>query len=295
MEAAVKKESSKKRRKLIPYLFILPFMILYIIFFLYPSIYSFSLSFFSYKGYGNAKFIGINNYKNLLTYKTMWQSLRNTMFYFICSFIPTMIASFLLALAVRGKKTRRFQNVYKPLIFMPQIISIVAASLCFKIIFGERVGVINQVLGTSIPFLADLKIMKWPVVLLITWRSIGWYFIIYLSGLTTIGEDITEAATIDGANGFQRVSKVILPLMRPTILLAFITCAIGGLKLYTEPNLLLAQNYDPPMQVAPYMNLIVTNMQGGNFGMACASGWLLVLIILILTLIQLRFLGGDNT
>lgn len=291
----MKNKNSKKKRKYIPYLFILPFMILYIVFFLYPSIYSFRLSFFNYKGYGDARFIGINNYKNLLTYKTMWQSLRNTMFYFICSFIPTMIVSFLLALAVRGKSVRRFQNIYKPLIFMPQIISIVAASLCFKIIFGERVGVINQVLGTSIPFLADLELMKWPVVLLITWRSVGWYFIIYLSGLTTIGEDITEAATIDGANAFQRVTKVILPLMRPTILLAFITCAIGGLKLYTEPNLLLAQNYDPPAQVAPYMNLIVNNMQGGNFGMACASGWFLVLIILILTLIQLRFLGGDNT
>lgn len=291
----MKKEIRKKKRKLTPYLFILPFMILYIAFFLYPAIYSFILSFFSYKGYGNARFTGISNYKNLLTYKTMWQSLGNTMFYFISSFIPTMIVSFLLALAVRGKGVRRFQNIYKPLIFMPQIVSIVATALCFKIIFGERVGVINQIFGTSIPFLADLELMKWPVVLLITWRSVGWYFIIYLSGLTTIGEDITEAATIDGANAFQRVTRVILPLMRPTILLAFITCAIGGLKLYTEPNLLLAQNYDPPAQVAPYMNLIVNNMQGGNFGMACASGWLLVFIILFLTLIQLRFLGGDNT
>lgn len=291
----MKKEASKKKRKFIPYLFIFPFMILYFVFFFYPAIYSFTLSFFSFKGYGSARFIGFNNYKNLLTYKTMWLSLRNTMFYFLCSFVPTMIISFLLALAVRGKRVRRLQNIYKPLIFMPQIVSIVATSLCFKIIFGERVGVINQVLGTSIPFLADLKLMKWPVVVLITWRSIGWYFIIYLSGLTTIGEDVVEAATIDGANSFQRVTKVILPLMRPTVMLAFITCAIGGLKLYTEPNLLLAQNYDPPAQVAPYMNLIVNNMQGGNFGMACASGWLLVFIILILTLIQLRFLGGDNT
>ena len=291
----MKQKSGKKRRKYIPYLFITPFIVLYIVFFLYPAVYSFVLSFFSYKGYGNARFIGMNNYKNLLTYRTMWQSLKNTMFYFICSFIPTMIVSFLLAVIVRSKKVKRFQNIYKPFIFMPQIVSIVATSLCFKIIFGERVGVINQVLGTSIPFLADLKLMKWPVVLLITWRSIGWYFIIYLSGLTTIGEDVIEAATIDGVSPVQSVCRVILPLMRPTIMLAFITSAIGGLKLYTEPNLLLAQNYDPPAPVAPYMNLIVTNMQGGNFGMACAAGWLLVLIILILTLIQLRFFGGDNT
>lgn len=287
----------RKRRvsKWTPYLFILPFMVLYVIFFLYPALYSLALSFFSYKGYGNARFIGLQNFINLFTYGTMWQSLANTLFYFLFSFIPVMVISFLLALAVRSKFVSRFQKFYKPLLFLPQICAVVATSLSFKIIFGERVGVINQVLGTSIPFLSDLSLMKWPVVLLITWRAIGWYFIIYLSGLTTIGEEVLEAATIDGASAWQSVTRITIPLMKPTFMLAFITNAIGSLKLYTEPNLLLAQNYDPPAQVAPYVNLIVNNMQGGNFGMACAAGWFLVAVILILTLVQLRFFGGDDT
>ena len=82
--------------------------------------------------------------------------------------------------------------------------------------------------------------------------------------------------------------------MRPTFMVAFITNAIGSFKIYTEPNLLLAQNYDPPMKVAPYINLIINSMSGGQFGMAAAAGWSLVLIILLLTLLQLKFLGGGN-
>ncbi len=284
----------KFKRAAVPYLFLLPFLILYLLFFLWPAVYSFILSLLKYSGYGSAKWVGLQNYINLFQYDTMWKCLGNTVFYFIFSFIPTMFFSFLLALAVRSRRATRLRSVYKPLIFLPQICAVVASSLCFKIIFGERVGVINQFLGTSIPFLTDPSWMRWTVVILLSWRGIGWYFIIYLSGLTTIGDDITEAAEIDGANGLQNLWHIILPMMRPTFMVAFITNAIGSFKIYTEPNLLLAQNYDPPMKVAPYINLIINSMSGGQFGMAAAAGWILVLIILLLTLLQLKFLGGGN-
>lgn len=291
----LKQSTYKLKGKMVPYLFILPFLISYVLFFLYPASYSFVLSFFSYKGYGKARFAGLNNYINLFTYNTMWQSLYNTFVYFILSFIPIMILAFALALMVRSHSVRRFQGFYKATLFLPQVCAVVATSLSFKIIFGERVGVINQILGTKIAFLADLSLMKWTVIILIIWRAIGWYFIIYLSGLTTIGEDIIEAATIDGANTLQSILHITIPLMKPIFMLAFITNAIGSLKLYTEPNLLLSGNYDPPMQVAPYINLIINNIQGGNFGMASAAGWFLVIVILILTLVQYKFLGGDET
>lgn len=284
----------KGQKPFIPYLFILPFLAFYILFFIYPAIYSLILSFFRYKGYGNAQFIGFGNYKNLLTYKTMWDCLGNTFYYFIFSFIPTMVISFLLALLVRSRSVRGMQSVYKPLIFLPQVCAVVACSLCFKIIFGERVGVFSQLLGRPIPFLSDTSLMKMVVVILLTWRGIGWYFIIFLSGLTTIGDDILEAATIDGASAVSSVFRITIPMMKPTFMLAFITNAIGSLKIYTEPNLVLAQNYDPPMQAAPYINLIVNSMGGGQFGMACAAGWLLVVVILILTVLQMKFFNNGE-
>ncbi|GHV64229.1 lactose ABC transporter permease [Spirochaetia bacterium] len=286
--------SEHLKRTIIPYIFILPFLSSYILFFIYPAFYSLILSFYRYRGYGKATFIGLANYINLINYGTMWRTLGNTFFYFIGSFIPVTLAAFTTAMLVRSKPVRNFQNIYKPIIFLPQVCAVVASSLCFKIIFGERVGVFSQILGTPIPFLSETSLMRWSVVALITWRAIGWYFIIYLSGLTTISEDILEAATIDGTNSLQTTWYITIPLMKPIFMLAFITNAIGSLKIYIEPNLLLASNYDPPMQAAPYINIILNSMQGGQFGMACAAGWVLVLVIFLLTLVQLRIFKDNN-
>lgn len=291
--SSAKTKQKKKKASKAPYVFLLPFIVVYLATFLFPALYSLVLSFYKYKGYGTAKFVGFNNYKSLLNYSTMWKCLGNTLFYFIMSYIPTMLISFCLAVLVRSKTLKRFQRFYKPIIFMPQICAVVAASLIFQIIFGGDVGVINQLLGTKIPFLTDLKYMKWPVVALITWRGIGWYFIIFLAGLTTISEDVEEAALVDGATPFQKMIHVILPLMRPTFMLISITYAIGSLKLYTEPNVLLSRT-EAPLQVAPYINIVTTNVNGGNFGMASAAGWLLVILIIACTLLQLKFFGGED-
>jgi len=287
-------KNGKFKKKVTPYAFLFPFLLIYACFFLYPAIYSLILSFFKYGGYGKAKFVGLQNYINLFQYETMWTCLGNTAFYFIFSFIPTMVIAFLLANLVRSKYAKKYQRIYKPMIFLPQVCAVVASALCFKIIFGERVGVINQLLNAKIPFLTDLGIMKWTVIILLSWRNIGWYFIIFLSGLTSINDEIIEAAELDGASAWQKIWYVVVPMMKPTFLVAFITNAIGSFKIYTEPNLLLSQNYDPSMNVAPYMNLIINSMAGGQFGMAAAEGWFLVIVILILTLIQLKFLGGDE-
>ena len=291
--SSAKTKQKKKKASTAPYVFLLPFIVVYLATFLFPALYSLVLSFYKYKGYGTAKFVGFNNYKSLLNYSTMWKCLGNTLFYFIMSYIPTMLISFCLAVLVRSKTLKRFQRFYKPIIFMPQICAVVAASLIFQIIFGGDVGVINQLLGTKIPFLTDLKYMKWPVVALITWRGIGWYFIIFLAGLTTISEDVEEAALVDGATPFQKMIHVILPLMRPTFMLTSITYAIGSLKLYTEPNVLLSRT-EAPLQVAPYINIVTTNVNGGNFGMASAARWLLVILIIACTLLQLKFFGGED-
>lgn len=287
------KDHLKKKWSAAPYLFLLPFILTYLATFLFPAVYSLVLSFFKYKGYGEAKFIGFKNYGSLLTYQTMWKCLYNTFFYFILSYIPTMVISFLLAVLVRSKSLKKYQRIYKPIVFMPQICAVVASSLIFQIIFGGEVGVINQLFKTRIPFLTDLNYMKWPVVALITWRGIGWYFIIFLAGLTTVSEEVEEAALVDGATPFQKMIYVIIPLMKPTFMLTSITYAIGSLKLYTEPNILLSRT-EAPLQVAPYINIVTSNVNGGNFGMAAAAGWLLVLLILFLTVLQMKFFGGDD-
>ena len=279
--------------KAVPYLFLLPFLISFAAFFLYPVGYSLMLSLMKYKGYGAMRYVGLQNYQKLFQYKTMWNCLFNTLQYFFFSFVPVMIISFLLAVLVRSKAVSRYQKIYKPLIFLPQVCAVVASALVFQVILGSQVGVINQLLGTQILFLGDTKLMKIPVVTMITWRQIGWYFIIFLSGLTTISDEILEASKVDGANAVQNLFYIQIPVMKPIFKLAFITYAIGALKLYTEPNLILSKD-EAPLMVAPYVNLITSNISGGVFGMASAAGWILVALIMVLTLIQMGLFREED-
>lgn len=275
------------REGIVPFLFLLPFFVSYLMFFLFPACYSFVLSFFRYKGYGKAVFVGLDNYVRLFTYSTMWTSLGNTFFYFFTHFIPVMILSFLLALAVRSTAVAKSSRFYKMVIFLPQMCAVVASSLVFKVIFGGEVGVINQLFGTKIFFLNDLDLLRWPVTSLIIWRSTGWFFVIYLSGLTTISDEIMDASLIDGANFFQRTFRITIPMMKSIFMFAFIMDAISSLKLYTEPVLLTGDMSGiPPAQSAPFVDVIVNNLQGGSFGMASASGWILFMIIFMITLLQ---------
>jgi ABC-type sugar transport system permease subunit len=274
-------------------LFLLPFILSFSLLFVFPALYSLVLSFYRYKGYGTMTYVGLSNIKNMLTYSTMWHSLGNTFQYALISFVCVMVIAFALAVVIKSKSLSRFQRIYKPILFIPQICVTVASSLVFQVVFGARIGAINQVFGTSIPFLTDLTLMRIPIITLIVWRHVPWYFIIFLSGLTSISEDIEDAASIDGASAWQRVLYITIPIMKPIFMLSFINYTISSLKLFTEPNLLMGGV--APMQVAPYLNLITQNIGGANFGMASALGWFLTVVILVITLVQLRlFKEGDS-
>lgn len=294
-------QRAKKNRKwvkiLIPYFFILPFLIAYAVFFAYPAIYSFVLSFFKYKGYGKAAFVGFNNYIALFKYSFFWTSLKNTIFYFATHFIPVMLAAFSFALAMHSRLLERCQSFFKPILFMPQIIPTVAAALIFKIMFSTNTGAINQAFGINVKWLEDSTILKWPVVIMIVWRSIGWYMVIFMAGLTTVNDELTDAARIDGAGYWQTVTKITIPVMRPIFFFAFVTDAISSFKIYTEPNILLTSKGrgSSVPEAQPFMNLITNNIRGGNFGSASAAGWILFFLILVISLVQLKLMRGGNT
>ena len=179
---------------------------------------------------------------------------------------------------------------------MPQIVPIVATSLIFKIMFSTQYGAINQILGTQIEFLSDSFWARWSVVIMITWRSIGWYMVILLAGLTTISDDIIEASTIDGASLPQRVIRIIIPLMRPIFLYCLVMSAISSIKLFTEVNVLLADSsgFATRPNVIPVMNILKINLSGGNFGMASAAGWLIFVLVSFVSVFQFKILGKEK-
>lgn len=278
---------SKRHEKMVPYLFIAPFLISFAVFFVFPAGYSLVLSFFKYKGYGKATFVGLNNYHSLLHYSAFWKAIGNTLFYFLVHLLPVMGFAFLFAVLLQSERIGKIRNVFKPILFLPQVVPVMASVLTFRVIFSTYTGAINQVFGLTVSWLDDPNIMRWTVVAYSVWRSTGWFMIIYLAGLTTINPSLYEAAILDGATSAQRIFYITIPMMRSIFLFAFIMDAISSFKVYTEVNVLLAGVGNAPTHAAPIMNLVTTNMKNGNFGMSSAAGWLLFLMIMVISLVEL--------
>jgi ABC-type sugar transport system permease subunit len=277
-----------------PYLFVLPFVLSFLTLFVGPAAYSFVLSFFRYKGYGTSTFLGFRNYEAILTYHVFWTTLGNTIFYWLAHVFVLMAAAFLLAILVRSPLISR-KALYKPLIFLPNILATVAISLVFQSLFGTEYGAINSILGTKIPWLQDYSLAKWVVVFMLIWHGIGWWFVIYLAGLTTINPEVEEAAIVDGASGWQRLRYVILPLMRHTFLFAFVIDAISSLRIFNQPNVLVgrAGSLAHP-DMAPVLNLLVEDLRAARFGSAAAVGWIVFALTVAVSYVQFRIMRGEE-
>jgi ABC-type sugar transport system permease subunit len=285
-------EPSHRRTKFIdvaaPYLFIAPFVLSFLALFVVPAVYSLVLSLYRYKGYGTATFLGLDNYRTILKYHIFWTALRNTMFYWLAHVIPLMIIAFLLALLVRSKLINH-KSFYKPIIFLPNVMVTVGAALIFQNLFGTEYGVINNLLGTHIAWLDDPALRKWVVVALLIWQGVGWWFVIYLAGLTGINPEVEEAALVDGASSWQRLYSVTIPLMRNTFLFAFVIDAINSFRLFTQPNVLVARGGAlAPSDMAPVLNLLLANLRAAKFGQAAAVGWIVFVLVAAVTVVQFR-------
>lgn len=280
------------RERITPYLFIAPFVLAFLVLLAIPAIYSLLLSFQRYRGYDTPRWIGFSNYQRLLGYHQFWSSWANTVIYWIGGAAVTLTLAFLLAVlvhqgAIKGKR------IYKPVIFLPNVMAAVAASLIFQSIFATQSGVINSLIGKQLAWNQDEFLGKVAVILLRSWHGTGWFFVVFLAGLTTIDPELYDAARVDGANAWHSLKNITLPLMRPTFLFAVVTISISSLRLFAEPNLLFSNGTAPP-QFQPIMNQLYVNLQSGEFGAAAAVAWLIFIPIVIVSAIQFRLLRGGG-
>jgi ABC-type sugar transport system permease subunit len=275
-----------------PYLFIAPFLVSFLVLFLGPALYSLVLSFYRYRGYGAATWVGTANYERLLGYHQFWTSWINTVAYWVGSAALTLVVAFLLAVLVYHSPIRG-KRFYKPALFLPNVMAAVAASLIFQTIFAPESGVINTLLGVSLAWDQDPVLGKLAVVVLRSWHSIGWFFVIFLAGLTTINPELFDAARVDGANAWQTLRSITLPLMRRTLLFAVVIISIYSLRMFAEPNLLFSDNL-APAEFQPIMNQLYLNLRSGEFGSAAAVAWLIFIPIVVVSVVQFRLLRTDE-
>lgn len=283
----------RNSERAIPYVFLLPFALFYLAFFIFPTVYSLWLSFYSYRGYGVPKFVGLLNFERTIFYGAFWRSAANTLFYLCAHFVPCLALAFLLALGVH-EANARLRSFVKPVIFLPQIVAVVASALIFRVIFATNSGIINTLLGTKIAFTSDPAWVKWTVVILMIWRSTGWFFVIYLSGLTVIGKDLLESAMLDGASYARRVFSIVIPIMPNIFLFTFLMETMSTIKMFVEPNMITTGGTVTPAAARPIVGVLVENMNNGYFGQASATGWVLFAIIFALSMLQYGFFRKEE-
>jgi ABC-type sugar transport system permease subunit len=262
------------------YLFLAPFLLSFLVFFLLPSGLSILLSLFRFRGYGKALFVGLDNYARLLSYGHFWEAVGNTFFYYLVHLLPVFVVPFLLAVLLTTVRIR-LRGFFESALFVPNVVAVVTAALLFKILLATNHGAVNAILGTRIPFIDSPSLMKYGVCALLVWRGFGWFFVVFLAGLTTVREELKEAASMDGAGFLRTTLAITIPVMKPIFLFALVMDLITSLKVFVEPSLLLAATAGStvPPQAETMMNILYDNMNAGNYGMASSAGWILFLIL----------------
>jgi ABC-type sugar transport system permease subunit len=282
----------RNQRKVAPYLFILPFFVAYSIFFIYPVVSSFVLSFNKQIGLSTPTFIGLENYTKLLEDPRYLAALRNTTVYTMASVFILSPLALLVAVSVRSFVVPwdNMRSFYRIAFFLPQLTSFVVVALMFALVYDKDYGLLNaflKLIGLNpVPWLRDERFSMLSLVIVAIWAFIGINSLYFLAGLQAIPDEINEAAAIDGANRSQTFFFVTLPLLRPTILFVIIQAIIFSYQFFDIPALLTAGGpSDSTLTLALYMYQI--GFSEFKLGYASAIGYSIAIIAVTVSLVQL--------
>lgn len=200
-----------------PYLYLLPAFALLFLFTFYPFVKNTVLSFFTVNKFREIKeFAGLANYVRVLTDETFLQAIKNTLI-FVVTTVPVSIVIG-LGLALLAKKRRKTSSVYEAMYALSMAISVSVVAMIFQFAFNPSMGIINKATGLSISWLTDPRTALLAIIFIQIWANIGYNFIFLLSALRGMSEEIIESAKVDGATGIRLLTKIILPMISPTLL-----------------------------------------------------------------------------
>jgi cellobiose transport system permease protein len=272
------------------YLFISPFYLLFLIFGLFPIVFSLYLSFHKWGGLGAMEFVGLKQFTYLLTDMVFWQSVGNTFAIWFLSAIPMLFGALVIAFLL-NTPLLKFKGFYRTAFFVTNVTSIVAVTIIFKSIFGDSYGLLNYVLTTigldPVEWLKSEFLIKVVIASMVVWRWTGYNAIIYLAGLQGIPNTLYEAAKMDGANLVQMFFHITIPLLRPIILFTVLMTTIGSMQLFTEPQVLLGNSGGvggSGLTITLYM--YKQAFGESQYGYASVVSWALFVIIALFSLLN---------
>lgn len=283
---------SKKKIKNIAtaYVFLLPNFIGFLLFTMIPIVCSMGLSFMEWDSANPMKFVGIENFKRLFCDETFVISLKNTVYYSVFTVPLTMAAALGLAMLLNQKL--KGINIFRTIFFFPHVASLVAVAVVWNLLFHPSLGPINNILRAI--GIADppgwTSSIQWamPVIIIVSiWKSMGYYMILYLSGLQAIPRELYEAAKVDGANRFEQFKSITLPMLTPTTFFVSIMLTIACFKVF---DLISVMTNGGPGRATNVLVFHIYNTAFINyeFGYASAISMVLFAIVLFITVIQFR-------
>jgi len=284
--------NKKTKEILVAYGFLTPALIVFAVFFAIPIIAIITLSFTEYNMISPIRFVGLENFKRLFTEdKRYLKILFNTLRY-VAIFLPGhLIIGFLLALGVNRKISPRWKYFYRTIIYFPVLVTTSAVSIVWIYIYDKEFGLLNYYLGKlGIEGISWLTSSKWAflsIAIFGIWKFVGQPLIYYLVGLQNIPESLVEAALIDGANSFQSIIYITLPVISPTVFFVAITVMINTLQIFDAPYILTRGG---PGDATRSLNLYIYEYAYEHYNMGYASTLALSLLVLILTMTLIMFL-----
>lgn len=284
------------------YLFILPFLVVFLIFNIYPILRTLYLSFTKFSGYGDITFIGLDNYTRLIKDTMFWNSLLNTVKIWGINVVLQLGLAFLLTIIFSDMKYKmKGLSIFRALFYLPNLIAATSVAFLFGALLDWQFGSLNQILldsgliSSRINWLGQPGTAVLVVAVIGAWMWFGNSFLVLMAGVQGISKDYYEAATIDGAGRWTIFGKITLPLLKPILLYVAITSLIGGLQIFDIPFLITDGIGSPSGALnTSVMYLYNTAFKYNNVGYAAAIAYGLFFIIAICSAFTFKSMYGSN-
>ncbi|MEV1174878.1 sugar ABC transporter permease [Nonomuraea sp. NPDC049784] len=283
---------SRVRRSRIGFLYVLPFFVSFALFLLWPTVYGLwmSLTDRDLAAGAEPKMVGLANYAEALTDPMVWTTFGNTVLFTVLTTIPLVVLALVAALLVNMGLPGQW--VWRMSFFLPYLLASTVVSLFWKWLYNPELGLINAVLGAfgaeGQKWLQDPDFAMAAIAVTTTWWTLGFNFLLYLAALQNIPGTVYEAASIDGAGKWRQLFSITLPLLRNTTVLILVLQILASLKVFDQIYQMTAGGPDDSTR-SILMYVFDTGFTGYRLGYASAISYVFFAIILVLSLLQLRF------
>jgi multiple sugar transport system permease protein/lactose/L-arabinose transport system permease protein len=281
--------------RIAPYVFVAPFVALFLAFGIYPMLFTLRLSFTNWRGAGSAQWIGWDNYTYLLTNPAFWNSLANSAILWLL-IIPVQLVIALAAAILLDNAKLKARGFYRTAFIVPFVTPLVAVAQIWVVLFDTNYGAVNAVLGVfGLPDVAWLTSSEWAkptLALLFIWKTTGFIIVILLSGLQAIDSSVYEAAELDGAGRLRKIWSITVPLIRRTLMFSVVLQTLAVFQMFAEPFVVTQGGpYSSTTTAGLYLYNHITR---GDLGTGAANSFLLVILVMALSLGFVRLLRAKD-